>query len=188
MAAGLIAAVAVAGCGGPGADLFVVTRSGQGPGAALTLRVSDDGFVRCNGGRRLRISDQQLLLSVARGCQALSIEINQERATQERRIALGPNAVAGQQVAVVLSRARRREQIRVELHAHRPVGGQRDQVGALQRTDARRLGESQVVADEHAHPHPLELVDLRSLRTGRRESVDPQEWEMGLGVPEPPPV
>ena len=63
MAAGLIAAVAVAGCGGPGADLFVVTRSGQGPGAALTLRVSDDGFVRCNGGRRLRISDQQLLLA-----------------------------------------------------------------------------------------------------------------------------
>jgi hypothetical protein len=51
------------GCGQAGADLFVVTRSGQGPGAALTLRVADDGFVRCNGGPRRRVSDSQLLLA-----------------------------------------------------------------------------------------------------------------------------
>ena len=59
----LAVAVLVVGCGGAGADLFVVTRSGQGPGAALTLRVSDDGFVRCNGGPRRRITDDQLLLA-----------------------------------------------------------------------------------------------------------------------------
>ena len=56
-------AALLAGCGQAGADLFVVTRSGQGPGAALTLRVADDGFVRCNGGPRRRISDDQLLLA-----------------------------------------------------------------------------------------------------------------------------
>jgi hypothetical protein len=53
----------LAGCGGAGADLFVVARSGQGPGAGLTLRVSDDGFVRCNGGPRRRITGDQLLLA-----------------------------------------------------------------------------------------------------------------------------
>ena len=47
----LAAAVALAGCGNRQApDLFVLTRTGSIPGARLTLRVSDDGFVRCNGG------------------------------------------------------------------------------------------------------------------------------------------
>ncbi len=59
----LAAGALLAACGQAGADLFVVTRSGQGPGAALTLRVADDGFVRCNGGPRRRISDEQLLLA-----------------------------------------------------------------------------------------------------------------------------
>jgi hypothetical protein len=59
----LAVAALLVGCGQAGADLFVVTRSGQGPGAALTLRVADDGFVRCNDGPRRRISDQQLLLA-----------------------------------------------------------------------------------------------------------------------------
>ena len=63
VAALLGAALVLAGCGAPGADLFVVTRSGQGPGAALTLRVADDGYVRCNGGARRRMSAQQLLLA-----------------------------------------------------------------------------------------------------------------------------
>ena len=53
----------IAACGQAGADLFIVQRSGQGPGAALTLRVADDGYVRCNGGPRRRMSDQQLLLA-----------------------------------------------------------------------------------------------------------------------------
>jgi hypothetical protein len=53
----------IAACGQAGADLFIVQRSGQGPGAALTLRVADDGYVRCNGGPRRRMSDEQLLLA-----------------------------------------------------------------------------------------------------------------------------
>ena len=58
----LAAAVALAGCGNRQApDLFVLTRTGSIPGARLTLRVSDDGFVRCNGGARRRMSDPQLL-------------------------------------------------------------------------------------------------------------------------------
>ena len=43
------AAVLLAGCGTPGADLFVVTRSGSIPGAGLRMRTVDDGQVVCNG-------------------------------------------------------------------------------------------------------------------------------------------
>jgi hypothetical protein len=41
--------VLVAGCGGPAGDLFEVTRSGADKNANVTLVVSEDGFVRCNG-------------------------------------------------------------------------------------------------------------------------------------------
>ena len=44
-----IVVIALAGCGTPGADLMVVTRSGSIPGAALKMRVIDDGQVVCNG-------------------------------------------------------------------------------------------------------------------------------------------
>jgi hypothetical protein len=44
-----VAAVLLAGCGTPGADLFVVTRSGSVPGAGLRMRTVDDGQVVCNG-------------------------------------------------------------------------------------------------------------------------------------------
>jgi hypothetical protein len=58
----LAAAAALAGCGNRQApDLFVLNRTGSIPGARLTLRVSDDGFVRCNGGERRRMSDPLLL-------------------------------------------------------------------------------------------------------------------------------
>lgn len=45
----VVAAVLLAGCGTPGADLFVVTRSGSIPGASLRMRAVDDGQVVCNG-------------------------------------------------------------------------------------------------------------------------------------------
>lgn len=45
----LLAVPVLAGCGGPGADLFVAQRSGSVPGAALRMRVTDDGRVDCNG-------------------------------------------------------------------------------------------------------------------------------------------
>ena len=46
LAAGL---VLVAGCGGPAGDLFEVQRTGEDRNANVTLVVSDDGFVTCDG-------------------------------------------------------------------------------------------------------------------------------------------
>jgi hypothetical protein len=47
----LLATVLLAGCGGPAGDLFEVKRSGTDRNANLTLVVSDDGYVTCNGRR-----------------------------------------------------------------------------------------------------------------------------------------
>ena len=65
----LLAATLLAGCGGgvQAADLFVVSRSGSGPGANLTLLVNEEGVIHCNGGPPLHISDSQLVQ--ARGIQ-----------------------------------------------------------------------------------------------------------------------
>jgi hypothetical protein len=58
----LAAASIVAGCGGITApDLFIVQRSGDGPGAKLTLVVDEEGGVRCNGAGKLKLSDPQLV-------------------------------------------------------------------------------------------------------------------------------
>jgi hypothetical protein len=46
-----VACLLVAGCGGPAGDLFEVTRTGTDRNANLTLVVSDDGYVTCNGHR-----------------------------------------------------------------------------------------------------------------------------------------
>lgn len=46
-----------AGCGTPGADLFVATRTGSIPGAHLQMRVIDDGQVVCNGVKHAISSD-----------------------------------------------------------------------------------------------------------------------------------
>ena len=48
-AAALLVCAALAGCGSPAADLFVVARSGSDRNANLTLLASDDGTVTCNG-------------------------------------------------------------------------------------------------------------------------------------------
>jgi hypothetical protein len=63
IALGLLLATGVlGGCGGITApDLFIVQRSGTGPGARLTLLVNEEGGVRCNGGRKLKLSDPQLV-------------------------------------------------------------------------------------------------------------------------------
>jgi hypothetical protein len=61
LAAALAAALAVAGCGQPSADLFTATRSGSIPGAHVVLRVTDDGHVSCNGGALKEISSAQLI-------------------------------------------------------------------------------------------------------------------------------
>jgi hypothetical protein len=54
-------AAALAGCGTPSADLFVVERDGTLPDAKLTLRVGDGGTVRCDGGPEVKISSDDLL-------------------------------------------------------------------------------------------------------------------------------
>jgi hypothetical protein len=59
--AALAGALALAGCGGPKADLFVVERAGSIPGARLTLLVSDDGTARCNRGPEQPITSAQLI-------------------------------------------------------------------------------------------------------------------------------
>jgi hypothetical protein len=56
----LVLAAALSGCGAPSADLFVVKRSGADRNANLTLLVSDDGTVTCNG-RKHAISGDELL-------------------------------------------------------------------------------------------------------------------------------
>ena len=118
------------------------------------------------GTRRLRIDvgDQQLLLRVGGDRQTLAIGIEQDRSAHEGRSALSTHPVAGQDEAVVLGRARGGEQVRVERHAE-PVGGQRDDVGALQRADARRLREAQVVADQDAEAEAIGLDHGWRVRT-----------------------
>jgi hypothetical protein len=54
-------AVVAVGCGQPSADLFSVTRGGSISGARLTLRVTDDGHVSCNGSGLREISSDQLI-------------------------------------------------------------------------------------------------------------------------------
>jgi hypothetical protein len=60
--AAIAAACLIGGCGGIKApDLFIVERTGTVPGAQLTLVVNEEGGVRCNGGRTLKLSDPQLV-------------------------------------------------------------------------------------------------------------------------------
>jgi hypothetical protein len=51
----------LAACGGEARDLFLVTRSGEVPGAHLTVRVTDDGRASCNGRALVEISSAQLI-------------------------------------------------------------------------------------------------------------------------------
>jgi hypothetical protein len=59
--AAVLVALAFAGCGSPAPDLFEVKRSGADRNANLTLLVSDDGSVTCNGGQRRPIANETLL-------------------------------------------------------------------------------------------------------------------------------
>jgi hypothetical protein len=55
------AALATAACGSEARDLFLVTRSGDIPGARLTLRITDDGRASCNGRPLVDITSAQLI-------------------------------------------------------------------------------------------------------------------------------
>ena len=56
-----VAGLAMAACGGEARDLFLVARSGDVPGAKLTLRVTDDGRASCNGRPLVEITSAQLI-------------------------------------------------------------------------------------------------------------------------------
>jgi hypothetical protein len=57
----VLAALATSACGSEARDLFLVTRSGDVPGAQLTLRVTDDGRASCNGRPLVEITSAQLI-------------------------------------------------------------------------------------------------------------------------------
>jgi hypothetical protein len=56
-----LAALAISACGSEARDLFLVTRSGDVPGARLTLRITDDGRGSCNGKPLVDITSAQLI-------------------------------------------------------------------------------------------------------------------------------
>ena len=56
-----LAALAISACGSEARDLFLVTRSGDIPGARLTLRITDDGRASCNGRPLVDITSAQLI-------------------------------------------------------------------------------------------------------------------------------
>ncbi len=54
--------MALRGCGGVlSPDLFIVYRSGSGPGAKLTMLVNEEGVVHCNNGPARHLSDPQII-------------------------------------------------------------------------------------------------------------------------------
>ena len=53
--------LAMSACGSEASDLFVVSRNGDVPGARLTLRITDDGRVSCNGHSLIDITSDQLI-------------------------------------------------------------------------------------------------------------------------------
>ena len=87
----VVLALALAGCGSPAADLFVVTRSGADRNANLTLLVSDDGTVACNG-RKHPISND-LLLEARELTRSMS-----EQALLNLELPPGPNSVLAYRV------------------------------------------------------------------------------------------
>jgi hypothetical protein len=87
-----LAAVALAGCGGEARDLFLVTRSGDVPGAQLTLRITDDGRASCNRKPLVEITSSQLIAArdVARNLE--------DPSKAQLRLAPGPEPVLSYRV------------------------------------------------------------------------------------------
>jgi hypothetical protein len=82
-----LAALATAGCGSEARDLFLVTRSGDVPGAPLTLRVTDDGRASCNHRPLVEITSAQLVT-------AREVERDlEDPAKAQLRLASGPQPV-----------------------------------------------------------------------------------------------
>jgi hypothetical protein len=86
------AAALVAGCGSEAHDLFLVTRSGDIPGAQLTLRITDDGRASCNHKPLVEITSDELIA-------ARDVERNLEDPSKAQlRLAPGPESVLSYRV------------------------------------------------------------------------------------------
>ncbi|MEN3281831.1 MAG: hypothetical protein V7607_2971 [Solirubrobacteraceae bacterium] len=88
--AAVLAALALAattGCGSEARDLFLVTRSGDVPGARLTLRITDDGRASCDRRPLVEITSAQL---IAAHESARDLE---DPAKAQLRLAPGPQPV-----------------------------------------------------------------------------------------------
>jgi hypothetical protein len=84
----VLLAAALAGCGGIKApDLFLLTRSGAGPHAGLTLLVNEEGVVHCNGTLAGKVSDPQIVKARA------ITEALEKPAAEHLRLAPRPNSV-----------------------------------------------------------------------------------------------
>jgi hypothetical protein len=86
-AAALLAAAALSGCGSAARDLFLVTRSGDVPGARLALRITDDGRASCNRRPLVEITSEQLIAARE------STRDLEEPAKAHLRLAPGPQSV-----------------------------------------------------------------------------------------------
>ena len=92
VAAAVLMALAVGGCGSEARDLFVVDRTGAIPGARLSLRITDDGRASCNDRPLVDITSAQLV-------QARAAERDLEDPTKAHlRLAPGPQPVLSYRV------------------------------------------------------------------------------------------
>jgi len=83
----VLASLAATGCGSEARDLFLVTRSGDVPGARLTLRITDDGRASCNRRPLVEITSAQLVT-------AREVERDlEDPAKAQLRLAPGPQPV-----------------------------------------------------------------------------------------------
>jgi hypothetical protein len=83
----VLAGLALAGCGGEARDLFLVTRSGDVPGARLSLRVTDDGRASCNRRPLVDLTSDQLIAARE------SVRDLEDPAKAHLRLAPGPQSV-----------------------------------------------------------------------------------------------
>jgi hypothetical protein len=80
--------ILAAGCGGIASpDLFVLTRSGAGSHAKLTLLVNEEGVVHCNGVQRGKLSDPQIVKA-----RQITEEL-EKPASQHLALSAAPNSV-----------------------------------------------------------------------------------------------
>ncbi len=85
---GLLGAAALGGCGGiKSPDLFILTRSGAGPHAHLTLLINEEGVVHCNGTIVGKLSDPQIVKA-----RAITEEL-EKPASEHLSLAAAPNSV-----------------------------------------------------------------------------------------------